>query len=140
MVCVVDDDVSVLRALRRLIGAGGFDVETFVSAEDFLEFPRRGRAVCLVLDVHLGELSGFELHERLLASGSRVPVLFITALDDAATRERARQAGAVDYLRKPFDDDMLLGAIRRAVRCGEPATDGPQPDGGSDIARARNIP
>jgi len=139
MVCVIDDDMSVLRALRRLIGAGGFDVETFASAEDFLEFPRRGRAACLVLDIHLGGLSGFELHERLLASGSRVPVLFITALDDAATRERARQAGAVEYLRKPFDDDILLGAIRRAVRRGEPEPGGSEPDGETNGSRAENI-
>jgi FixJ family two-component response regulator len=116
LICVVDDDLSLLRALQRLLRAGGFDVATFSSAEEFLEWPGRARAACLVLDVHLGGLDGFALQERLVASGCRIPVLFITALDDAATRERARLAGAVEYLRKPFDDESLLGAVHRAVR------------------------
>jgi FixJ family two-component response regulator len=115
LVCVVDDDLSLLRALQRLLGAGGFTVETFASAEDFLKSDRRERARCLVLDVHLGGLSGFELHDRLVAGGLRIPVVFITAHDDTATRERARRAGAVDYLRKPFDDDSLIDAINRAI-------------------------
>jgi FixJ family two-component response regulator len=111
---VVDDDVSLLRALRRLIGAGGFDVATFSSAEEMLDSPVPDRAACLVIDVHLGALDGFALQERLAASGSKVPVLFITARDDAPTRERARRAGAA-YLRKPFDDESLLGAIKKAI-------------------------
>lgn len=114
IVCVVDDDVSLLRALRRLIGAGGFEVATFSSAEEMLDSSVRDRAACLVIDVHLGGLDGFELQERLAASGSKVPVLFITARDDAPTRERARRAGAA-YLRKPFDDESLLGAIKKAI-------------------------
>lgn len=115
LVCVIDDDVSLLRALRRLLGAGGFQVKTFSSAEDFLECRNSRAAGCLVLDVHLGGLSGFELHERLVADGRRIPVVFITAHDDAATRERARRAGAIDYLRKPFDDDALIAGINRAL-------------------------
>jgi FixJ family two-component response regulator len=113
-VCVVDDDASLLRALQRLLGAGGFTVETFSSAERFLESAQRD-AACLVLDVHLGGLSGFELHDELVASGARIPVVFITAHDDPMTRERARRAGAVDYLRKPFDEESLIGAVRRAI-------------------------
>jgi FixJ family two-component response regulator len=116
VVCVVDDDVSLLRALQRLLNAGGFGVTTFSSAEEFLRAPGRGNVACLVLDVHLGGLSGFELQERLVASGSRIPVLFITARDDAPTRERARLAGAIDYLRKPFDDELLLAAVHKAIR------------------------
>lgn len=115
LVCVIDDDVSLLRALRRLLGAGGFQVKTFPSAEAFLECGNPGTPGCLVLDVHLGGLSGFELHERLVAAGRRIPVVFITAHDDAATRERARRAGAVDYLRKPFDDESLIAGINRAL-------------------------
>ena len=115
LVCVIDDDVSLLRALRRLLGAGGFQVKTFSSAEDFLECSSSRTAGCLVLDVHLGGLSGFELHERLVAAGRRIPVVFITAHDDAATRDRARRAGAVDYLRKPFDDESLIAGINRAL-------------------------
>ena len=111
---VIDDDASLLRALRRLIAAGGFRVCTFSSAEDFLE-SAKGAPACLVLDVHLGGLSGLDLQEQLLASGRRIPVVFITAHDDAATRERARRAGAIDYLRKPFNDESLLAGIRRAL-------------------------
>ena len=118
VVCVVDDDVSLLRALQRLLNAGGFGVATFSSAEEFLQAPSRDDVACLVLDVHLGGLSGFELQERLVASGSHIPVLFITARDDAPTRERARLAGAIDYLRKPFDDELLLAAVHKAIRRG----------------------
>ena len=115
MVCVIDDDDSLLRALRRLLDATGFRVETFSSAEQFLESDHRGRADCLVLDVHLGGLSGLELQERLARSGVNTPVVIITAHDDASTRERARRAGAVEYLRKPFDDDSLIDAIHKAI-------------------------
>jgi FixJ family two-component response regulator len=115
VVCVVDDDVSLLRAIHRLLKVGGFAVCTFSSAEEFLRTPPHRDVACLVLDVHLGGLSGFDLHERLVASGQRIPVLFITARDDAPTRERARLAGAIDYLRKPFDDESLLAAVHRAI-------------------------
>ena len=70
---------------------------------------------CLVLDVHLGGLSGFELHDRLISAGQRIPVVFITAHDDSLTRERARRAGAIDYLRKPFNDESLIAGINRAL-------------------------
>jgi FixJ family two-component response regulator len=114
LVCVIDDDASLLRALRRLLGAGGFRVCTFSSAEDFLESAKTTPA-CLVLDVHLGGLSGLDLQEQLVAAGRRIPVVFITAHDDTATRERARRAGAVDYLRKPFNDESLIEGIKRAL-------------------------
>ena len=115
LVCIVDDDLSVLRALRRLLVAEHLAVETFMSAEEFLTSAHRSRARCLVLDVHLGGVSGLELQEQLAAAGTRTPVVFITAYDEAGARERARKAGAVDYLRKPFDDAALLEAIARAI-------------------------
>jgi FixJ family two-component response regulator len=115
VVCVIDDDASLLRALQRLLVASGFAVTIFSSAEDFLASEGSANANCLVLDVHLGGLSGFELHDRLVARGTRIPAIFITAHDDAPTRERARQAGAVDYLRKPFDDESLISAIHAAL-------------------------
>jgi FixJ family two-component response regulator len=114
LVYVIDDDASLLRALRRLLGAGGFRVCTFSSAEDFLESAKPTPA-CLVLDVHLGGLSGLDLQERLVAAGRRIPVVFITAHDDAVTRERARRSGAVDYLRKPFTEESLIAGIKRAL-------------------------
>jgi FixJ family two-component response regulator len=115
MVCVVDDDDSVLRALRRLLNAIGFRVETFCSAEQFLGSEHRKRADCLVLDVHLRGLSGLDLQEQLAASGVSAPVVVITAYDEPAARERARRAGAVEYLRKPFDDESLIDAIHKAI-------------------------
>ena len=80
---------------------------------------------CLVLDVYLEGLSGFGLQKQLAAEGSRIPVLFITGRDDPSTRERARQAGAVDYLRKPLDEEVLLAAIQRAVDCWRVVGAGP---------------
>jgi FixJ family two-component response regulator len=114
LVYVIDDDASLLRALRRLLGAGGFQVCTFSSAEEFLA-SERATPACLVLDVHLGGLSGLDLQERLIAAGRRIPVVFITAHDDMVTRERARRLGAIDYLRKPFNDESLLAGINRAI-------------------------
>ena len=81
--------------------------------------PRAWRAIhCLVLDVHLGGLSGFELQERLSEAPVQIPIIFITAHDDPPTRERARRAGAVEYLRKPFDEHALIGAIDKALGRG----------------------
>jgi two-component system response regulator FixJ len=115
LVCVVDDDLSLLRSLRRLLGACGFTVELFPSAEDFLLSPHRTRAACLVLDVQLGGLSGLELQEQLVAAGSRIPAIFITGHDDEPTRDRAQRARAFAYLSKPFDDHTLIDAINKAL-------------------------
>src|SRR5687767_260697 len=115
LVSVVDDDPSLLRAVGRLLRATGFTVETFASAEEFLDTKQSVRPRCLVLDVRLSGMSGFELHEHLLAAGTSPPVIFVTAHDDAATRERARRSGALQYLRKPFDDAALIDAIHRAT-------------------------
>lgn len=111
----MDDDPSLLRALERLLSSAGFSAVGFLSAETFLASDRREDCGCLVLDVHLGGMNGFELHERLVAEGSSIRVVFITAHDDASTRQRARAAGALAYLRKPFDDDLLLDAIRQVM-------------------------
>jgi FixJ family two-component response regulator len=114
VVGIVDDDPSLLRALRRLLQAVGFTVETFESGEAFFQ-SIRPRPNCLVLDIHLGPVTGFDLHESLVASGESVPTVFITGQDDDATRERARQAGAVAYLCKPFNDQSLISAIELAL-------------------------
>jgi len=110
VIAIVDDDASVRRSLHRLVKAAGYPVETFASAREFLEWFPRNRAACLVLDVHMNELSGFDLQERLA-----VPVIFITAHDDATTRERIEKSGAAGHLQKPFDEQAVLDAIRRAV-------------------------
>ena len=123
LVSIVDDDHSVRRALRRLIRFAGFPAETFVSAEDFLCSPFLVRTACLVLDIHLnGGMSGFELQTHLTADRVVIPIIFITAHDDLLTRERIEKSGAAAYLIKPFNDELLLDAIRGAV--GGPAASG----------------
>lgn len=116
-ITVVDDDRSVCKSLRRLLSAAGFEAVTFASARDFLDGGGLTPAPeCLILDIHLGGMNGFELYEHLLAAGSTVPVIFITAHDDIPTRERARQIGSSGYLPKPFEQHALLGAIYRALK------------------------
>lgn len=112
---MIDDDAEVRRAVRRLLRAAGFIVETFASAEEFLESNCQASPDCLVLDVRLGGLSGFGLQDRMAAAGRAVPIVFITAHDDPATRERAQRAGAAEYLRKPFEDQALIAAIHTAI-------------------------
>ena len=115
LISIVDDDLSVRRALRRLVQSAGYAVETFASAREFLDSSPAGRTACLVLDLHLEGMSGFELQERIAEDPAPIPVIFITAQDDTATRERARLTGALAYLRKPFDEQVLLAAIARAI-------------------------
>jgi FixJ family two-component response regulator len=119
VVAVVDDDPSVLRALHRLIQLNGYTVESFASAQDFLDASIRCRPDCLVLDVHLNG-SGFELQARLTADGMKIPIIFITAHDDDATRRRIEESGAVAHLWKPVDGQALLQAIRRAIGPADP--------------------
>jgi len=115
LVVLVDDDKSVLKSLERLLKASGFDTETFLSAEAFLERGSGPEAACLVLDIHLGGMSGIELRRRLAASGQSVPVIFMTAFDDDATQQAALAAGGIACLRKPFPARSLIGAINEAV-------------------------
>jgi FixJ family two-component response regulator len=117
-VAIVDDDASVRRSLYRLMRSAGYAVETFASAREYLEWLPRGRAVCVVLDAHMKEMSGFELQTHL-----SVPVIFITSHDDPVTRARIEKSGAADYLWKPFDDHAMLSAIRRATGFGPTAID-----------------
>ena len=114
-ISIVDDDLSVRRALRRLVRSAGYLVETFASAQEFLDAARWAAMGCLVLDVHMDGMSGFELQERLVSDRRAVPIIFITAHDDTRTRERIRTSGAAGYLGKPFDAQALLDAIHRVV-------------------------
>ncbi len=115
MISVVDDDPSVRRALSRLLHTAGYVVEAFGSAADFLASAPNGRIACLVLDIHLDGMTGFDLRERLVAERSAIPIIFITARDDAATRLRIQEAGAPRYLPKPFAGARLLEAVASAV-------------------------
>jgi FixJ family two-component response regulator len=110
VIAIVDDDASVRRALQRLVASAGYTVQTFASAREFLDWLPQGQAACLVLDVHMDGMSGFDLQQRLA-----VPVIFITAHDDALTLARIKRARAAGHLRKPIDEQAVLNAIRRAV-------------------------
>lgn len=114
-VAVVDDDPSVRRGLERLLRSAGLSVVTFASAEQFLALCRREMLSCLVVDVHLGGMSGLELLARLAAADSTLPVILITAYDDPQTTGAIERSGAAGYLRKPFDDRVLIDAIMDAV-------------------------
>jgi FixJ family two-component response regulator len=114
-VSVIDDDASVRRALRRLLRSVGLTVETFATAEEFLQTPPEPAPDCLVLDVHLPGLGGLELHERLKAEGRYLPVVFITAFGTDQMRELALAAGAIAFLPKPFEEQVLLIAVERAL-------------------------
>jgi FixJ family two-component response regulator len=114
-VFVVDDEISVCVALSRLVRAAGFHVETFSSAGQLLQFGQIGSADCLVIDVHLPDLSGLELQARLSDMGIAIPIVFITARGDIPMSVRAMRAGALEFLTKPFDDDTLLEAIAKGV-------------------------
>jgi len=119
-IALVDDDLSVRRALPRLLRSAGYQTRAFASAQDLLESRFAESAACLVLDIHLERTSGFELYERLRASGVMIPTIFITAYDDDAIRDRARSLGAVAFLRKPFDAGALLNAVATALTIAPP--------------------
>ena len=115
VVFVVDDDVSVRESLELLIRAEGWRPETFGSAREFLSHPRVLAPGCLVLDVHLPDLSGLDLQERVAVERIDLPIVLITGYGDVPMAVRAMRAGAVEVLTKPFKDDVLLGAIRKAI-------------------------
>ena len=115
IVMIVDDDDSIRKAVRRLMKSYGFAVETFASAEEFLGSDRLAKTSCLILDIHMPGMNGLELQKRLVASGSVVPIIFITAFTDDRARAQAMSAGAAGYLAKPFSDDELLNCIHSVL-------------------------
>jgi FixJ family two-component response regulator len=114
-VCVVDDDQSLRRSLRNLLTSVGFRVDTFASAEEFLGSSQQENTGCLVLDVRMGGMNGFDLLRHLAATGSRIPVIILTAHADDEARRRSREAGAVAFFGKPFRADALLNAVERML-------------------------
>ena len=120
VVFVVDDDVSVRESLELLIQNAGWQPETFASAQEFLARPRVLAPSCLVLDVSLPDLNGLDLQKRIL-DRTDMPIIFITGHGDVPMTVRAMKAGAVEFLTKPFDDEVLLSAIRNAIERSESA-------------------
>jgi len=115
IVFVVDDDISVRNSLEWLIGFEGWKAETFSSAQEFLARPRVSVPNCLVLDVSLPGLSGLDLQKRIGLDRREMPIIFITGHGDIPTTVRAMKAGAIEFLTKPFADDVLRDAIRQAL-------------------------
>src|SRR5882757_1880223 len=111
IVFVVDDDVSVRESLELLISCAGWQPETFASAREFLAHPRALAPSCLVLDVNLPDLNGLDLQKRVADDRIDMPIIFITGYGDVSMTVRAMKAGAVEFLMKPFSDDVLLNAI-----------------------------
>jgi FixJ family two-component response regulator len=116
IVFIVDDDISVRESLELLIQNEGWRAETFVSAQEFLDYPRAALPSCLVLDVSLPGLNGLELQQRLGAERTDMPIVFITGHGDIPMTVRAMKAGAIEFLTKPFRDEALLDAIRQALQ------------------------
>jgi len=115
IVFVVDDDISVRESLQLLIECEGWHPETFASAQEFLDRPRNLGPSCLVLDVSLPGLNGLDLQKRVAVERPDMPIIFITGYGDVPTTVQAMKAGAVEFLTKPFGDNVLLSAIRHAL-------------------------
>jgi FixJ family two-component response regulator len=122
-VAVVDDDEAVRRALSRLVRSLGFEAEAFASGEDFLEALETRRPDCVVLDLHMPKVSGFDVQARMAEAGVRIPTIVITGHDAPETRTRALKGGASVYLCKPLDGQVLKEAIHAAV-VGSPRQNG----------------
>jgi len=121
IVFVVDDDVSVRESLELLIRFAGWLPETFASAEEFLSRPRVQAPSCLILDVGLPDLNGLDLQKRIAADRIDMPIIFITGHGDVPMTVQAMKAGAVEFLTKPFSDDVLLTAISQAIERSQTA-------------------
>jgi len=120
MVYLIDDDESVRRALQRLLRSAGLDVKAFPSAEEFLQSGNLDeKGACIILDIRMPGLTGFDLQEKLNSKGIHIPVITVSAFDDAQTRERARKLGATAFFRKPVDGEALIDAIHWAMGINE---------------------
>jgi len=123
VVFVVDDDVSVRESLELLIRSAGWEPQLFPSATEFLACPRVLAPSCLVLDVSLPDLNGLDLQTRIATDRIDMPIIFITGHGDVPMTVRAMKAGAVEFLQKPFEEDVLLNAIQDAIEHSRAALD-----------------
>lgn len=116
MISIVDDDHSVREATRSLLRAHGYAAATFASAEEFLQSDRVGDTTCLITDVRMTGLSGVELQRRLVDTGHRIPIIFMSAFSEERTRVAAFEGGARGFLSKPFSEESLMACLDRALR------------------------
>lgn len=115
LVAIVEDDAPMRKSIERLLSASSYSTVAFASGEAFLESGIADRALGLVADVHLAGMSGIDVRRHLLAAGSKLPVVFITAFDDETTRAEALAVGCVDCLHKPFEPHRLIEALQRCA-------------------------
>ena len=115
-IAVVDDDESVREGLRNLLRSVGYEVRAFCSAEDFLERPEGEAFSCLVSDIQMPGMGGLELQKRLVASGTPLPVILMTAFPRDHVRQQAEELGAAGFLTKPFDGSRMIECVERALR------------------------
>jgi FixJ family two-component response regulator len=115
MVAIVDDDELMRGALQGLLKAVGLPARAFASAEEFLNSGQQHETACLIADIRMPGISGLDLQARLNAARCRIPTIFITAHGDEKMRMQALRAGAVEFLAKPFDDEVLLDSVRAAL-------------------------
>jgi len=126
-IAIVDDDASVCRAISRLLRSLGMNADTFTSGHEFIKHIQTMPSVrpdCVVLDVQMPGMNGLEVQELLVRSENPLPVIFITAHDEVSLRERALQAGAVAFLRKPFNDELFIKTLNEAIQRGAGAPEG----------------
>jgi two-component system, LuxR family, response regulator FixJ len=116
MIFIIDDDQSMRRAFSLLLRSVGFVTREFSSAEEFLTYSHINECDCIILDIRMPGMNGFELMEKLLLSGVSVPIIGVTAFDDAENRGRALALGATAYFTKPVDDQALIDAIKWAIQ------------------------
>ena len=116
LIAVVDDDSSLRESTQLLLRSAGYRAEVFASARDFLDSPRIDETACLILDVRMPGMDGLELQRFLNEAQRQIPIIFITAHATDNAEQRARKAGAVDFLRKPVNDENLLSAIQTALK------------------------
>ena len=116
LVAIVDDDELFRRSIERLVRSAGFRVETFGSAEDFLERGDLDRTACAILDMKLPGMNGLDLQQRLITRPTPIPIVFVSAHDEAVMQANALRAGALAFLKKPFDNSTLLDALDRSIR------------------------
>src|SRR5258708_4424008 len=115
IIAVVDDDPEMRASMAMLLSAHEYSVETFDSAETFLTFASKCRAICLLIDIQLGDITGVELARQLVADGYKFPIIFMTGHGDPAVERKAAAAGGIAFLRKPFPATMLIDAIKKAA-------------------------
>jgi FixJ family two-component response regulator len=115
VIAIVDDDEGVRSAVHAVLKSAGLSPRSFASAEEFLGYGKRSETACLIADIEMPGMNGLELQAKLAEDEGRIPIIFITAYGNTMTRMRAMNAGALDFLEKPFDDEVLLERVRTAL-------------------------